>query len=266
MEAILEVRPDATFVQSESSEYFHAKDPSCIPRAAFYNEQRFIALDLSYGYAGSSAVYQYLLDNGLSREEYEWFARNRVKAHCIMGTDYYQTNEHLVLPDGSTEPAGETFGYYVITHQYYSRYGLPVMHTETNLADAQRAPGWLRKEWANVHRLKQDGVPIVGFTWYSLTDQVDWDSALREDAGHVNPLGLVDLDRRLRPVGKAYRDLIRDWREVLPSEPRFPVLWLAPDLAGEAGESREGETRDANDPDKGGAGHADAGGSGSPAR
>jgi hypothetical protein len=23
-------------------------------------------------------------------------------------------------------------------------------------------------------RLKQDGVPVVGFTWYSLTDQVDW--------------------------------------------------------------------------------------------
>ena len=48
---------------------------------------------------------------------------------------------------------------------------------------------WLRKEWANMIRLKQDGIPIVGFTWYSLTDQVDWDTALREDNGRVNPLG-----------------------------------------------------------------------------
>jgi NADH dehydrogenase len=52
------------------------------------------------------------------------------------------------------------------------------MHTETNLKDADTAPGWLRKEWANMHRLMQDGVPIRGFTWYSLTDQVDWDTAL----------------------------------------------------------------------------------------
>jgi beta-glucosidase/6-phospho-beta-glucosidase/beta-galactosidase len=115
-------------------------------------------------------------------------------------------------------PAGEIFGYYVITHQYYERYRLPVMHTETNLQDAQLAPDWLRKQWANVHRLKQDGVPVLGFTWYSLTDQVDWDTTLREDAGRVNPLGLADASRALRPVGEAYRELIAQWRDVLPSE------------------------------------------------
>ena len=45
--------------------------------------------------------------------------------------------------------AGEIFGYYVITRQYYDRYHLPVMHTETNLGDAERAPAWLWKEWVN---------------------------------------------------------------------------------------------------------------------
>ena len=62
---------------------------------------------------------------------------------------------------------------------------------------------WLWKEWANVLRVRNDGIPIVGFTWYSLTDQVDWDTALREDNGHVNPLGLYDLDRNPRAVGRA---------------------------------------------------------------
>ena len=66
-------------------------------------------------------------------------------------------------------------------------------------------------------RVRNDGIPVVGFTWYSLTDQVDWDTALREDNGHVNPLGLFDLDRRIRPVGAAYKQLIADWREVLPT-------------------------------------------------
>ena len=67
-------------------------------------------------------------------------------------------------------------------------------------------------------RLKQDGIPLVGFTWYSLTDQVDWDSALREDAGRVNPLGLYDLERRIRPVGRLYRELIGQWREILSTD------------------------------------------------
>jgi hypothetical protein len=61
-------------------------------------------------------------------------------------------------------------------------------------------------------------VPIIGFTWYSLTDQVDWDTALRENNGNLNPLGLYDLDRNIRPVGMAYKQLIEDWRQVLPAQ------------------------------------------------
>jgi hypothetical protein len=61
-------------------------------------------------------------------------------------------------------------------------------------------------------------VPLVGFTWYSLTDQVDWDSALRENNGNVNALGLYDLNRNIRAAGVAYRDLVRDWMEVLPTK------------------------------------------------
>ena len=67
-------------------------------------------------------------------------------------------------------------------------------------------------------RVRNDGVTIVGFTWYSLTDQVDWDSALRENHGTVNPLGLYDLDRNIRPVGEAYKKLISQWRQVLPTQ------------------------------------------------
>jgi hypothetical protein len=69
-----------------------------------------------------------------------------------------------------------------------------------------------------VLRVRNDGVPIVGFTWYSLTDQIDWDTALREDNGRVNRVGLYDLDRNPRAVGRAYKQLIDDWREVLPTQ------------------------------------------------
>jgi hypothetical protein len=137
-----------------------------------------------------------------------------------MGNDYYWTNEHLVLPDGATRASGEVFGYAVLTHQYHERYGLPVMHTETNIRDdgAGAADLWLWKQWANVLRVRNDGVPVVGFTWYSLTDQVDWDTALREENGHVDPVGLYDLDRNIRPVGRAFKRLVSQWRDVLPAQ------------------------------------------------
>lgn len=217
MQAILEVQPQASFIQSESSEYFHACHPVCIPQAEFLNEKRFLSLDLTYGYPVSVIMYKYLLENGMTEEEYNWFRDNNIKARCIMGNDYYWTNEHLVHKDGTTSAAGEVFGYYVITHQYFSRYRLPIMHTETNMKEPD-AVKWLQKQWANVYRLRQDGVPIMGFTWYSLTDQVDWDSALREDAGRVNQLGLYDLDRNIRPVGIAYSEIVEEWKELLAKE------------------------------------------------
>ena len=220
MRAILEVRADAIFIQSESSEYFHAENPAAIRPAEIMNARRFLSLDLNYGGRVNSEMYEYLMDNGMTRNEYHFFMHNNLKHHCIMGNDYYKTNEHRVSADGSTRAAGEIFGYHVITSQYHDRYRLPVMHTETNLwqgPNGDEAVNWLWKEWANVLRVRNDGVPVVGFTWYSLTDQVDWDTALRRNNGRINPLGLYDLDRNIRPVGKAYKQLIADWGHVLPT-------------------------------------------------
>jgi beta-glucosidase len=230
MQAILDVRSDAIFVQSESSEYFHADSPAAIKPAEIANAKRFLSLDLNYGRRVDSEMYEYLCDNGLTREEYHFFHGLGLKQHCVMGNDYYFTNEHRVFEDGHTVASGEIFGYDGITWQYYDRYRLPVMHTETNFAEGphgDEAVFWLWKEWANVLRVRNDGIPVIGFTWYSLTDQVDWDSALREDRGHVNALGLYDLDRRIRPVGEAYRKIIREWGNVLPTQSvclRVPVF------------------------------------------
>jgi beta-glucosidase/6-phospho-beta-glucosidase/beta-galactosidase len=217
MQAIISVRGDAIFIQSESSEYYHPVKPEAQKMANFLNQKRFLSLDLAYGFPVSVTIYEFLMDNGMTREEYHWFADNQMAARCIMGNDYYITNEHLVHPDGRTEASGEVFGYYVITNQYYNRYRLPIMHTETNISMPDSV-NWLYKEWANVHRLMQDGVPIAGFTWYSLLHQVDWDSALRRYDGNVNPLGLYDLERKIMPVGKAYKRLIGQWQDVLTQE------------------------------------------------
>ena len=221
MSRILDIRPDAIFIQSESSEYFHADNPKAIKPAEIMNSRRFLSLDLNYGRRVDSEMYEFLLDNGMTREEYHFFIGHNLRRHCIMGNDYYMSNEHRVAADGSTRSAGEVFGYDEITRQYYERYRLPVMHTETNLSqgpNGDEAVHWLWKQWSNVLRVRNTGVPIVGFTWYSLTDQVDWDIALREERGTVNPLGLYDLDRNIRPVGECYKQVIKDWGEVLPTQ------------------------------------------------
>lgn len=78
-------------------------------------------------------MYEYLMDNGMTRDEYHFFLENNLKHRCIMGNDYYVTNEHRVSADGTTRPSAEVFGYDEITRQYYRRYRLPVMPAETNI-------------------------------------------------------------------------------------------------------------------------------------
>ncbi|MCP9496067.1 MAG: family 1 glycosylhydrolase [Pyrinomonadaceae bacterium MAG19_C2-C3] len=217
---ILEVRPDALFIQSESSEYTHPCHPDLTDEAEMLNERRFLSLDLNYGHRVSSAMYEYVRDNGMTDEEYDFFMMHNLREHCIIGNDYYAANEHLLVDETRRVYGGEIFGYYVVTKDYYTRYNLPLMCTETNKwePDAER---WMWKTWANIQRLRHDGVPVCGMTWYSLIDQVDWDTALRENNGNVNPLGLYDLDRKIRAVGVAYKNLIEQWNftPLLPNGP-----------------------------------------------
>jgi beta-glucosidase/6-phospho-beta-glucosidase/beta-galactosidase len=238
MHEIVSVRPDAIFVQSESSEYFHPENPRALDSANHWNERRFLTFDLNYGHEVNSEMYQFLLDNGLTREEYDFFLRKQLTSHCIMGNDYYISNEHNITAEGVTSCSGELFGYDEITRQYYQRYRLPIMHTETNATEGPRgdeATHWLRKQWANVLCVRNGGVPTIGFTWYSLIDQVDWDTALREDNGNIHPVGLYDLDRKPRAVGKAYKRLIDDWQEVLPAQSICLTVPLAPRFKGAIG-------------------------------
>lgn len=215
MQQILNVRHDAIFINSESSE-FH--QPCCpnkeIQRIAdFENQRRFVALDLVYAIPVRADVFCYLIDNGFSRDEYEWFMGQRVGLRSILGLDYYEWNEKLINSEGKIEMLGELFGWYVITQQYFRRYRRPVMHTETNTPDADEAPNWLWRQWHNIQLIRQDGVPVVGFTWYSLQDQVDWNIGLSKALGNVFPVGLYDLNRDPRPVAGAYKYLVEMYKE-----------------------------------------------------
>jgi beta-glucosidase/6-phospho-beta-glucosidase/beta-galactosidase len=221
--AILEVRPDALMIQSESAEYFHpaCRDEAGQGKADFENQRRFLSLDLLYGRPVRDDVRAYLRDHGMADEEYDWFMRADLCNRIIMGNDYYARNEQMVLHGGEIQPTGEVLGWLEITRQYYERYHRPIMHTETNNIgrDASEAPRWLWKEFLNVLHLREQGVPVIGFTWFSLQDQVDWDIALASSRGLVNPVGLYDLDRRPRTTAQAYRQLLEEFKG-LPALPQ----------------------------------------------
>lgn len=211
---IARLRPDCVIVQSESAEYVHEAYIDKLPEIELKNKLRFLALDLLYANHPDGEVYQYLMDNGMTREEYDWFMAGEPPGYQITGNDYYGRNETIRLRDGKIFNASDVLGWYQITKEYYNRYKKPVMHTETNVFNAEQAPVWLWKQWMNILHMRKDGVPVLGFTWYSLIDQVDWDIGLAEKKGKINECGLYDMERNPRPVAEAYKNLLKEFGQI----------------------------------------------------
>jgi beta-glucosidase/6-phospho-beta-glucosidase/beta-galactosidase len=214
-DAILAVRPDAIFINSESSEFSQpcCPDPEIQRIAAFENERRFLPLDLLYGHEVSRGMRNYLRQQGVSDSEYDGFMKRDCTRRSVIGIDYYEWNERLIDSHGVPQSLGELFGWYVIASQYWQRYQRTMMHTETNRIDANDASRWLWRQWHNLQLLEGAGVPIIGFTWYSVTDQIDWDRAIELPLGVIHPVGLFDLNRDPRPVGLSYKHLIDAHRD-----------------------------------------------------
>jgi beta-glucosidase/6-phospho-beta-glucosidase/beta-galactosidase len=213
-DAILHTRPDAVFVNSESSEFYQpcCPDPEIEDLARLENERRFLPLDLLYAHEVAGPILDRIKQCGRG-EEYGHLMAREVPRRTILGVDYYEWNEKLIDQNGTKRALGELFGWYVIATHYWERYRRTMMHTETNRIDASDAPRWLWRQWHNVQLLRRAGVPLVGFTWYSLTDQIDWGIALAEAIGRVDPVGLFDLNRDPRTVGLAYMHLINMHRD-----------------------------------------------------
>ena len=214
-DAILKRRDDAVLINSESGEFYQpcCPDEHVQQIADEANARRFLPLDLIFAHPLGKRMHDLLCAQGIDKADIARIGSREVPRRSILGVDYYEWNERLIDRNGQAQALGELFGWYVIADQYWRRYRRPMMHTETNKMDADGAPRWLWRQWHNVQLLAKAGVPLVGFTWYSLTDQIDWSIAMAEPVGLVYPVGLFDLNRESRIVGLAYKHLIDLYRD-----------------------------------------------------
>jgi len=210
VEAILSERPDAIIVQGESIEYFHPAGRSAAKEADRLNGIKHLSLDLTLGREPGHGMAAYLNEHGVTSNDLSFFRERRAVGQRWLGTDYYLTCEHRVAASGRSTIARNGVGFRALAAQYYQRYGLPLFHCETNQVSS-RAVEWLNGQWSDIVALRSSGVPVCGFTWYSLTDQIDWQHALRVERNDVHPVGLYDLGRRPRPVAHRYREIVASW-------------------------------------------------------
>ena len=149
----------------------------------------------------------WMSQHGFSDFDFGWFLKHRARIDLV-GLDYYEHTEVelFTTPEGyyrqrSLKPP---LGLYQAAQDYWEKYHIPLMVTETSAGghDGDKI-AWLEKSVGDVRRLRAEGFPVVGYTWWPVIDHLDWDGALLHQTGHIHPVGIYRLERG--PGGKLER-------------------------------------------------------------
>lgn len=180
--------------------------------------RRHIVTDLVLGRVDSRhPLLGWLQRHGFSDFDLHWFLRN-AQGIDIVGLDYYEHTEVelYTTPEGyyrqrSLKPP---LGLYQAAQDYWDKYHIPLMVTETSAGghDGDKL-AWLEKSVGDVRRLRAEGFPIIGYTWWPAIDHLDWDGAMLHQTGHIHPVGIYRLERRpdgtLERIPTGLRDAYR---------------------------------------------------------
>jgi hypothetical protein len=195
------------FVQNESFETAKSNHEMRKAEVERFNIRKFVVLDLALGIEDQK-MKSYLENQGMSEKDYEWFMQNGNRRNVILGIDHYTTCVHIFEPEIVIDctPLHE-YQLYDVIIEYYSRYRLPMLHTETNSVKENSTQMCL-KTYEVINRLRIEGYPIIGMGWYGDEYQVGWSHLLIGPQGYEeNTVGLF-YKGTIEPVGELYSQLI----------------------------------------------------------
>lgn len=225
VKALRQEQPEMQTVQVEALWHHYSQDPSLALAMAQSNAQQFLSLDLTMGRVDQQHLLNpWLIDNGFTEADRQWFQANAVSFDFI-GGNYYPwgyvekarrgKTRMVSVPRSEKSPTnGATIA--LPLAELYRRYSVPILVTETSAkGTVQRRTAWMDETLTAVRELRSAGVPIVGYTWFPLFTMIEWEyrPATTSLANHLLHLGLFDaafddtgvLQRHATPLVEAYR-------------------------------------------------------------
>jgi beta-glucosidase/6-phospho-beta-glucosidase/beta-galactosidase len=199
--------PGARHVWVDTCEHHTGSDDEGRARAAVANERRFVVLDafLGRGYDTAGVWGKELTAAGGQRLLH--IGGGTVD---VLGLDYYAHCQWNYSAEAATTPTPTPIRFSELVAQYWDRYRIPIIITETNVRGStpDRAT-WLKYVLEQCELAQEQGVPIEGFCWFPVIDSTDWDSLLFRCDGNIDPVGVYwldqNLERRTSVMSRSYR-------------------------------------------------------------
>jgi hypothetical protein len=199
--ALEQVDPEIVPVHVDATDLYQSGDPSLAPEVERRQEIVFLALDLVSGrITPEHKLYSWLLKNGLTGQQLEWFLERPVDLPLI-GINLYPMFSEKILHrrSGSLRIKMPYAGADIIDRlaaMYYHRYNSPVFISETaSVGSLKKREKWLTDSVEATRRVRERGIPLVGYTWWPMFSLVTW--AYRQGTNppdfYLQKFGLWDL-------------------------------------------------------------------------
>lgn len=181
VEALKEVDPGALMVHVEATGLSRAAREDLEALAIEDQRRGYLGYDLLTGrVTPDHPLYTWLLRNGAGPNELAGIRRDAIVLDVIGMNFYPQWSTQQISVDRKgrlawrpVEPEGS--GFVELIEDYWRRYGVPIMVTETSAKGALDARvQWLQASVAAIRRLRSEGVPVLGYTWFPLFTMIDW--------------------------------------------------------------------------------------------
>ena len=179
--ALKAVQPDAKIVHVEATGISRGWDLALDREVGHHRDRSFLAFDLlTARVTPEHPLYGWLLNNRANEHELAEIAQKPMPID-VMGLNFYpQWSTHEVYTNAGGKLARRLIekdgsGFAEMVEGFYRHYGVPIMITETSAKGGhEERLAWLDSSLAAVKKLRGEGVPVMGYTWFPLFTMVDW--------------------------------------------------------------------------------------------
>jgi beta-glucosidase len=219
--ALRAVDPEILIAHVDATDLYEASLAEFTVDAQQRQEIVFLALDLLSGrIAPGHPLWSWLLRHGATEREFEWFQTRAVDLPLI-GINLYPMFTRKTARANARGRLRWQMSYAgadiidQLGRMYWERYHAPIFISETaSVGPVSRRQEWLADSVAAVRRLREAGVPLIGYTWWPLFALVTWAyrQGTRPPPCYLKQMGLWNLDGKLdrvrTPLVDQYRSLV----------------------------------------------------------
>jgi beta-glucosidase/6-phospho-beta-glucosidase/beta-galactosidase len=181
VEAIKAVDPAAIMVHVEAAGINRAANEELATAAWEDQHRRYLSFDLVTGrVTPQHPLWAWLVRHGATPDMLAQIADAAVTLD-VMGLNFYpRWSTQEVYVDRRGRPAYRLIekdgsGFAALIRQYYERYHVPIMVTETSeYGTVARRARWLDTSIRAIKELRMESVPVMGYTWFPLFTMIDW--------------------------------------------------------------------------------------------